>query len=500
MPAAAASDLSAIQDLTDERPDIMGRVLGLLNVFDIYRYGMTCKSLARFVQRDGGIWSSALEQEATLEEYLRLPQCFSAKQKLEIAVAELGTAMREARLIRESEKRLQAAPPASAALDALRQFVARTREPLHEPSSNPFMKPAKTRGVGIGGGASRGEQDQENKAINKMLDSEKNQHNISKVVVIGTDPELLMALSLQAVRFAPQGGAPPPASLVAQQRRDIRARIVRVVQTVAQEARERVGRAAAPLLQQVLAAARTEEGFAATAGAVHALWQDERIREAVAARRAALHGSLRKNLGAELELRAVERLMGPARWTHVASASYVPSPEDVATAAGSAAGVREAMVVSKGFRIRLVDPSCLMLSCKRSKLVPQFDDCELVVFALDLGQALPSRPPPDESFGLYEQLKMCEALSSSRWFRKTLVAVLANTAGLDNCLETVFQSTDAKNAKFVKARLLAMSRQPQQLNPLNIHLTSPAPDSKLVEAIVRTVADLYLSRNVQKGF
>ncbi len=168
--------------------------------------------------------------------------------------------------------------------------------------------------------------------------------------------------------------------------------------------------------------------------------------------------------------------------------------------AGNAWGVREALVVHKSFRLRLVDPSANLLRCRRSKIVPMFDDCEMVVFGFDLGQALPGRLPPDETFGLFEQLKLCEALAASRWFRKTLVALLVNTAGLDACLESAFHSADPKNAKFVKTRLRVISRQPQQLSPVNMYLTNAGPDSKLVESIVRTLADLYLSRNIQKGF
>jgi hypothetical protein len=333
-----------------------------------------------------------------------------------------------------------------------------------------------------------------------MLEADKSGHAVAKVMVLGTDPELLHALALQAVRYAPQGVVsigPSPAAAAD----EIRARVLRVVQAVIRAARDRLPRGAATTAAAaVLGCGRGEAAFLAAAPSIALLMAEERMREALVAHRAALHSDLRKHLGALLELRAAERMLAPPRWAALAAANYAPSPEDVAVTAGNASGVREALVAHKSFRMRLVDPSCLMLRCRRSKLAPMFEDCEMVVYALDLGQALPARPPPDDTFGLFEQLKLFEALSGSRWFRKTLVALLVNTAGLDACLESAFQSADPKNAKFIKTRLKAISRQPQQLSPLNMYLTNPGLESKLVENIVRTLADLYLSRNVQKGF
>ncbi len=152
---------SALQALTDERPDVMVGLLGWLDVQSLLRLGMTCRGLWGFVQREPRLWESALRREEGLVEALRLPACFAAKAKLEHALRLLGAAAAEARELRAAWARLQAAPPAAAALDALRQWTLRAKEPLHNQAASPYLKPPKKgRPVGRGAGS---EQDLESK-------------------------------------------------------------------------------------------------------------------------------------------------------------------------------------------------------------------------------------------------------------------------------------------------------------------------------------------------
>jgi hypothetical protein len=155
------SETAGLQALTDERPDVVAGLLAWLDVASLLRLGMTCRGLWGFVQREARLWESALRRETGLEEALRLPACFAAKTKLEHALRLLGEVQSEARTLRATWARLQAAPPAATALDGLRQWIQKTKEPLHDSANNPFLKAAK-KGRPIGRGATS-EQDLENK-------------------------------------------------------------------------------------------------------------------------------------------------------------------------------------------------------------------------------------------------------------------------------------------------------------------------------------------------
>jgi hypothetical protein len=479
---------SGLRLLLDERSDVVGLVLSFMTLVDVLRFGMTCKRAFHLVQDDTGVWERALEEMPGLTELLRLPDCFWPRKKLQLAVGELQKLRKEADSFRAELER-QEKDGTAQLMQGISDFIAQAKEPLHE-SNNPFHKENKTK------------RSQEDKNISKMLQSAgKIAH--TKVLLIGTDPTVLLSIAQQAVEFRPQGGPPPDASVVAEQRAKVHKSVLALVQKVAAEAIDRLGPNSAKFARAVLNVPLTEDGFASVASSVQALWNDERMREASATLCDTTHRtSLKRNLCRLMEHMAVERLLGPERWPHVSASNYVPTQVDmVMTAEGNNGAIQESQIVSKGFRIRLLDASTLLLNCKRSKLVPMLDDVELVVFACDMCPKLPGRSTPDESFGAFEQLKLFEALASSRWFKKTLIAFIGNVAGLEKCVESAFQSPDtARHIKFLRSRIKVISRSPQQLSLLNIRLVAPTPDSKLIEFIIRTIADLFLSRNVQKGF
>jgi hypothetical protein len=109
----------------------------------------------------------------------------------------------------------------------------------------------------------------------------------------------------------------------------------------------------------------------------------------------------------------------------------------------------------------------------------------------------------DESFAMFEQLKLSESFANSRFFKKKILAVFGNVLGVDSIIRSVYPSSSSNDVhkvlKFLRKRLMVISRTPQLLPPTNIHLTTPL-DPKLCDYIAKTMADLYLSRNVIKGF
>lgn len=484
--------LEGLQSLLDEHAEVVSRVLSFLELADVLRLAMTCRRARRLAEDDAAVWARALRQQPALAPALRLPSCFLPRAAVRLALAELAALRAE----RAALAALLHPPPLAHLARDLFDFVRRSREPLHDPASNPFLLRDPSR-------KTKDASSQEDKAIARMLQASKTATTGSKVLVLGTDPALLSAIALQAVEYRPQGGAQPSASEISEQRVLLQCTVLRVVQGVAGEVVERLGRDAMRVARAALAAPPTEEGFASVAPTLQLLWNDEKMRDAATAQRERLHRtSLKRNLSTLMLVSAVDRLLSPERWPQVSSRTYVPTAADMAlVSSGSQGGIRESLIVSKGFRVRLLDASALLLNCKRSKIVGMFEDIDLIVFAFDLGQRLPGRLPPDESFGTFEQLKLFEALATSRWFKKTLVMVLANVAGLEACVESVYADQDtAKHTKFLRSRLKVISRNPQQLSLANIRLVNPAQDSKLIDGIIRTISDLFLSRNVQKGF
>ncbi len=489
----------------DEHTELVLLILSFSSFKESIRFSQTCRRASRLVQDDERVWERGLKEQPNLVSTLRLPECFSARRKIELAGKELQMLQAEKSKLEKDFLASSGAGPEQRFIKELFDFVRKSKEPLHDGSSNPYLKDSKK--------SKQGSHD--DKAISKMLLQSSKISTGSKVLLLSSDPQLLTALALQATDYRPQGGYNAATERdVESMRSMVRLSVLRTVQVVAREADpERLGRESSRVARAVLAATCNDEGFAEVGASLPLLWSDERMRQAAVARRERMQRtSARRSLAQQMEEAAVERLLGPDRWPDVISEDYKPTPKDTAIIAVRG-GLRESVIVSKGFRVRLLDASALLLTCKRSKIVSMFDDMELVVLGLDVGPRLPGRLATDESFGLFEQMKLYEALVSSKWFKKTLTTLLVNVEGIEEALQSVqqqqtasggteqqHQQDTARSLKFLKTRLKVISRNPQQLSVMNIRFVQPSKDQKLIEPIIRTIADLFLARNVQKGF
>lgn len=402
---------------------------------------------------------------------------------MKLAIEELDKCQKELRHLKETVSCIEAGPRST--IDAIVSFVQKTKEPFHDGSSNPFCKAFKARkGLSL--------QPQDSKGIDKMIDKEKksNAQTTSGVMLLSLDPILSFEFHHQCSKSLV---ATTTTSETVNARDEIWRKILRVTQNVVM-----AKRMTGPIVQRIVSAAGEEGSFLRVANDVLEVWQEG---TAVEEWKKNLGRDLRKNAGELHEVLAIERMV-KQRWKDVSSSVFIPTAADVYLTTGNARAMREGVIQSKGLRIKVMDPTPLMLKCKRSKLIPMFEQSvELITFILDVGQELPERVIYDETWSLYEQVKMAEAFCNNKWFRKTLLAVHANVTGAESLVSTMIPNTaPTKALRFIKERLRAISRTPTNLPLANIHLYTPQDNSKLTDVIVRAIADLYLSRNVQKGF
>lgn len=389
--------------------------------------------------------------------------------------------VREAAALRKELQVLQNAPSLASVWDTLRSFVKVTPEPFLDSSKNALAKSIKTRR----GLLRASEGSAESKAIEKQLTRSKREQCYD-VLVIGLDPLLLFAWRCATLQ---SNGGDAPAPEPAHHRAEIMATVMRASHALAAMHVVRMSAA-----QRVLKMPATEAGFEQAKPYLPELWKHG--NEAVAQ----LGLNLRANYGRILRLLAVKRLLTGPRWSALAAgAAYIPSLTDVATTCGNVAATQSFPVSTHGFKMRIIDATANLMSCKRSRVLAHLGPVEMVVFFLDMGQDLPSRPLRDAKWGLFEQLKLAEALCNSAWFRKTCASLVLNVSGVNELAPFVTASDQAKAMRFLRERARVISRTPANLVMGNIVLSSNE-DTKLSELLPSALADLFLARNVQSGF
>jgi hypothetical protein len=78
---SSSEEVSGLQALADERPDLLELVLLHLDGLDLVRLSQCSKFFHRFVEREDNCWSYVLERNPEVVRYLGLPRCFTNRKK-----------------------------------------------------------------------------------------------------------------------------------------------------------------------------------------------------------------------------------------------------------------------------------------------------------------------------------------------------------------------------------------------------------------------------------
>lgn len=386
------------------------------------------------------------------------------------------------------------APSLEATWSSLRKFITQTEEPLLNSSraNTLFAKPK--RKITLGGkGNSNKEEDAINAAIEKQLAKDK-QHESSNnnvsVFLIGLDPALTFQFWLQAAHQMVKGDSTTCA------REEIWALILRESQALVRGSIRMLGGPKLAAAERILAAPLTAEGFLSVTSDIPAAWTEHATKFL-----SILSRDLQRQHGRILGVLAAQHLVTSSRWKDVQNTSYQPTAMDGAVAGGSMYGARTFQITNRNMRIRLIDPTANFLLCKRSRVLRAITDekgalnLDMVVCTLDVVTQAPTQVIKNPAWGLFEQMKLLELLLNSGYFRGITITILANTDGVE-----AFQLQNSQqDLLFVRERLRVITRTPATLLLSNITLTTPN-DPKLCDQLLTSLNDLFLTRNIQRGF
>ena len=495
MKLSISDERPPLQQLAEEWPELLGEVLGWSDATSLGRLAQSTQWLSRAVTATHGAWDRALQREGSLHGAgLGLPERFTARAKLRAALEALRKLRTEADQLRSelvddagAEKQAK-----ETAMQALRLWSAGHVESYGKPGEWAKKAPRSKIGAGARGGQ---EGEASTRIIEKMLlREERSGVQLTPVLVLALDP----ALALATHRAAARGSPTPPDP---QEGPKLQSRVLKAVQMLLSTCAARLPPEQRTSAQRVLTASPSA-GLVSVRADLEALWTHPQLVAARTRLRQELSIQGRSRMENQLQLMGLEWLMSPTRWSELSAPGYSVTHEDLAVLPANPSGIRDFTYISRGMRVRTLDLTCLLLKCKRSKIIGRFDDADLMVVLLDIGQALPSRSFHDPAFGLFEHLKLAEALAGSRWFRKKQLMLFANTDGVAEALESagLVGSDETKKLKFVRNRLTAVSRTHGQLGRKDIHICTPAIESSFVEIVAKKLSDLMLARNVEKGF
>lgn len=498
--SSASPEASLLEKLADELTARFLYMLTFVEPMDLVNVSLCCKQFYRTLERDESVWGAALQRSPTLVTYLGLPRCFSNRQKVLYALKTLRGLEKEAATLRASLEKERVAPSVEDTWSSLKKFVLSTREPLLNSSTNTLLAKTK-RKIGLGKSKDTSKEDEAvSAAIDKRLAKDKpsESNKVTQVLLIGLDPVLTFQFWLQAAQLAAKSeGAALEAAETMATRDAIWSLILTESQALVRSALARLGGRKLADATRILTAPRTPEGFLSVAQDLPAFWTDYGNGFL-----SQLSFDLKRRHGRILSVLAAQYLVQSARWADVKKPTYRPNLVDAHVAGGSPYGARIFSIVSRNLRVRITDVTVNLLNCKRSRVLQNLLDekgklnFEMAVGTLDVVSQAPSQVIKCPTWGLFEQMKLLEQLLNSAFLRGINATVIANIDGVEAFLN---DGDPKQELLFLRERLRVLSRMPNTLLLPNIVLTR-SNETRLCEQVIAALYDLFLARNIQRGF